>query len=442
LRTSALLVGSLVAVCLGCAARLPSANLGERAAAAAGVREAVVLRSHGEPLDVTSAGAALPLDHAVALTLRHDPRVQAALARVRAAESDARQARLLPNPMMSVMVRFPEGGGEAMIEAGLMADVVAVLTQPRRVSAADHRLRSACEDALGAVLDALDEVRQQYAAAQAADARAGLLRDRRATAQRLVDVARSLVESGRAPSAELLAAEAGVDEIDADAFEVSAEAHHQRLALARLVGEPSSPGHWELDPPAAVAAPGLSEAQWVDLALRRRPEVQAARWQLAALGDESALAATGVLEGTSAGAGAERDEGWHVGPSVMFPLPLFDWGRDRRDKAKAARVEARHKLTQARRQAVEDVRRAVVELSSAQAALEVVQSRLIPHQQQRRERAQAAFESGVTGLTPVLMAEQDLQKAVRQRIELRLKAAAALSRLHRAAGGATAGGPQ
>jgi outer membrane protein TolC len=85
---------------------------------------------------------------------------------------------------------------------------------------------------------------------------------------------------------------------------------------------------------------------------------------------------------------------------------------------------------------VEDVRRAVVELSSAQAALEVVQSRLIPHQQQRRERVQAAFESGVTGLTPVLLAEQDLQKAIRQRIELRQKAAAALSRLHRAAGGA------
>jgi outer membrane protein TolC len=421
----------------GCAARLPSADLGERAAAATGVQGAIAFQSRGEPLNVTSAGAALPLEHAVMLTLRHDPRVQAALARVRAAEAEARQARLLPNPIVSVMYRFPEGGvGEAMIDASIMADVVAVLTLPRSVSAADHRLRAACEDALAAVLDALADARQQYAAAQAADAQVELVRDRRATARRLADVARSLVETGNASSAELLAAEAGVDELDAEAFEVSAEAHHQRLALARLIGEPSSPARWTLDPPAAVVAPALSEADWIDRALRRRPDVRAARWQLAALGDESALAATGVLEGTSAGVSAEREERRRVGPSVMFPLPLFDWGRDRRDRAKAMRIEGRHKLTQARRQAVEDVRRAVVELSSAQAAMDVVQSRLIPHQQQRRERAQAAFESGVTGLVPVLMAEQDLQKAIRQQIELRQKAAGAIARLHRAAGGA------
>ena len=423
----------------GCAARLPSHDLRSRADAATGFSGEIVFRSRGEPLDVESAGAVLPQDHAVALALRHDPRVQAALARVRAAEADAGQARLLPNPVISVMVRFPEGGGEAMIDAGLMADVVGILTRPGRVSAADHRLRAACADVLGAVLDALSDVRQQYAAAQAADALLRVVRERRAIAERQVALARSLVESGQAGQAELLAAEAEVDALDAEAFQTQVEAHLQRLALARLIGEPSSPCGWTLDPQGESEGPDTPEAAWVERALRERPEVQAARWQLAALGDEAALAGTGPFQGSSAGVSAERDGDWRTGPAVMLPLPLFDWGQARRQKARAMRIEARHKLTHARRQAVEDVRRAYADVVASRSSLAVVTERLIPRQQQRRERALASFEGGVTGMGPVLLAEQDIQEAIETRIKLREKLSSAVTRLERAAGGA--GGP-
>ena len=99
------------------------------------------------------------LDDAVERAMRHDPGLQAALARVRAALAEADQARLLPNPVLSVALRFPEAGaGKPVIEAGLAADLLSVLQQPGRIKAADHRLRAASAEALTTALDLLFEV--------------------------------------------------------------------------------------------------------------------------------------------------------------------------------------------------------------------------------------------------------------------------------------------
>ena len=436
-----LVIPSVVLLIGGCTAPVLQPALRMRADAATGIGDAVVFVARNEPLDAESpAGNALPRAEAVQLALRHDPRIQASVARLRAAQADARQARLLPNPVLSVMFRFPEGGGDPMIEAGLTADVVAVLTRPRRASAADHRLRAATAEALGSVLDTLAEVQQQYDAAQAADAQLGVLRERRAAAERLSVVTGGLVESGQARPVELLQAQAQVDELDAEIFEAVAERHHQRLALARMIGQPSAPAAWQLDKPESARAPAArtdatAEPAWVALALRQRPEVQAARWEMAAAGDDAALAPAALFEGSSLGVSAEYDQKWFTGPAAMFPLPLFDWGRDRQARVKAVRAEASHRFTLAGRKAVEDVRRALAELEAARAALDVVERRLVPRQRDRRERAQAAFESGSSGIAPVLLAEQEFQQAIGKEIALRQKAASALHRLHRAAGG-------
>src|SRR6185503_474242 len=101
------------------------------------------------------------------------------------------------------------------------------------------------------------------------------------------------------------------------------------------------------------------ESGWIASALQHRPEVQANRWELAALGDDLGAGRFGAFDGSQVGVDAERDDGWTVGPSVTVPIPLLDWGQARRAKLNAQRIEAQHRLTQARRQVVEEVRRAV-----------------------------------------------------------------------------------
>lgn len=427
----------------GCAGPVPPSDVSQRVREAAGLEEAIEFRQAGGPTDAPDDAAEtrprsgrLGLDEAVRRAVRNDPAVQAALARVRGAAADARQARLLPNPVLAVVFRFPEGGGRPDVDVGLSAELLALLQRPSRIRAADDRLRAAGEEALTGVLDVAAEVQGTYAAIQALDAQVGVLQERRLLIARLLDVARARLAAGEATQLDVLALDGQRVEVEAEALERAAERTDQRLTLARLLGQPSAEADWDLDawrPPVAETA---DEAAWVEAALEHRPEVQARAWELAALGGEAEAATLAALEGAEVGAEAEREDDWSVGPALAVPLPLFDWGGARHAKARAARTEARHKLVEARRRVVEEVRRALAALAASRSALELVQSQLLPVQRRLREQAEAAYRAGNADTTVVLQAEQSLQEANAKLIELQRKHSEALYRLHRAAGGA------
>jgi outer membrane protein TolC len=372
---------------------------------------------------------------AVRLAVEHDPRIQTAAARVRTALADAGQSRLLPNPVLNVAVMLPEGGGRPVINASLSEDLLALVTLPRRVSAADHRLRATSAEAVQAALDVVAEVQERYASVQALDQRVAVLRDRQALVNRLLELARSRLRAGEAGRLDVITLDAERAALEADLIERSGELRDQRLALARLIGRPSDDAAWSVTPWEPADAPVADERAWVEAALRHRPEVQAQRWELAALGDEAAIAGWGIFDGASAGASAQRDPDWAVGPSASVPVPLFDWGQARRERAEALRVEGHHKLTQVRRQVIEDVRRAYAAVASARAAVAKVRDELVPLQDRRREQAEASYKAGAADITAVLLAEQQSQEVKERLVELRQKLATATSQLQRAVGG-------
>ena len=95
-----------VAIALtGCHAERP--DVSAAAANLTGLENAITFRETPEPItaDTPVPETLTPLQ-AVRMSLAHDPRIQAALARVRMAEADANQARLLPNPILTIDVRF------------------------------------------------------------------------------------------------------------------------------------------------------------------------------------------------------------------------------------------------------------------------------------------------------------------------------------------------
>jgi outer membrane protein TolC len=185
-----------MALLCGCA-HAPPRDAFERDAAAAGISEPIEFVTTGMPTDVEVVDETrLTHDDAVRRTLRNDPAVQAALARSRAALAEAQQARLLPNPVLSVAFRFPEGGGNTVVEAGLAADLLSLLNKPRQVSAADLRLRAASSEALTTVLDTLADVQERYATVQSLDAQVVTLRERQRLIQKLLELARARVQVG------------------------------------------------------------------------------------------------------------------------------------------------------------------------------------------------------------------------------------------------------
>jgi len=422
----------LIVFLSGCAATRPDPQAEATAVHALGLNGAITFRTEGGPLDEPAAGSALTLADAVHRAVMTDPGLQAALARVRIAIAGADQARLLPNPVLSIVLRW--GPGKAQIEASLAQELIQALQIPRRASAADNRLRQAAADAVTTALDVAAEVQERYASVQAMDTLIPLLQERLTLLRRLTETARARLEAGEGTRTDVTILDAQRVELEVEIAAAELQRREERIRLARLIGEPSSAAAWTLEPWSAPVLIAEPESQWVDLALTNRPEVQAVAWELAALGDDYALARLLPWEGAGAGIEAERDDDWFVGPSVSTPLPVFDMGQASRARVTAEQVEARHNLTLAKRRVVEEVRVAYQTLAAGRANLDRIRNELIPLQQQRRQVTEDVYLVE-RDITPLLLAEQDLRTAQASAIDAERQAAIALIRLQRAVGG-------
>lgn len=434
----------LIASCVvaGCAAPRPEVAPERAIADAVALDAAITLRVEEEPLDaelVADAGDAssvLTLRAALASGLTASVELQAALARVQRALAAADEARLFSNPVLDVVLRAPTDGGRSVVEVAPSLGIAALLERPRKSSAADARLRGAVARAVTEALDVAAEIAERYAEAQALDELVQRLVERRALLAKLVDVARSRLAFGEATRVDVTTLEAQSVELDLELARRSGEREQARLALARAIGRPSDAATWTLDAWAPLPIGVESERAWIEAALAHRPEIAERRWELAALGDEEALALLTPSDGASAGLAGERDGTWSFGPAVSAPLPILDDGTARRNVVRAEIVAARHELVRVQRDVVEDVRRAHAAFAAARRELARVERELVPVQRARREQVEAIYLAGQADLTAVLLAEQDLQAAQTELVELEREAAVQRVRLERAAGGA------
>jgi cobalt-zinc-cadmium efflux system outer membrane protein len=427
--------------CLLAACRIapPRVSPEEDVASATGLANAVRFHVEGGPIDASGSEApSLGLSDAVRMALATDPGLQAALARVRVTQAEAELAGLLPNPILDLVLRFPEGGGKASIEAGLGADLLAILQRPRRASAAGHRLRRESALALSAALDLLAEVQERYAEAQALEELVRVLERRSELFERLREVAEARLDLGEGTLHEVTTLDSERTELAVELAQRRRELRVARLALARRIGEPSSAADWVLDPWSAPAGVPAEERPWMEAALAARPEILALEWEIRAREDDEVLAGGQAFEGASVGLDAERDDDWSAGPALATPLPLFGGGGARRERARMLTSEERHRLTEAQRTVVEEARTALVGLVGAQADLERVVQDLVPLQQRRRDQIEEAYRVGHVDVTALLFADQALQGTQARRIGLERELSAALYRLQRAVGGPSA----
>ncbi|MEX0774918.1 MAG: TolC family protein [Phycisphaeraceae bacterium] len=427
----------LIATVGGCAVNPPWPNPQQLAEQAAGVEGAIELRLEGEPIDAQAAhDGQLSMAEAIRQSLHHDPGVQIALARVRAALAEAHQARLLPNPVVSVVLRWSESGGSPTVEAGIAADLLSLLRRPGEIDAADQRLGAASTQVVTAVLDVLAQTQNRFVQIQALDDLLPVLDERGKLLDRLVTLARQRLEGGEGTRLDMTTLQAQRVDLDIEIAERQIEQRTARLALARLIGQPSADAAWTLDRWLLPEQPIGDESPWIRAALAHRPEIQAKVWEIQALGADLRLTRWALFEPIEGGIESERDAGeWSLGPAATVPLPLFDWGQAKREAAQAALLESLHGLTATRRQVVEDVRSAHLSHTRLFEAYRTARDRLIPLLQQRLGEAESAFRAGQSDVTPLILAEQDLQAGRTRLIDLERRAAESLVALYRAVGG-------
>jgi outer membrane protein TolC len=431
-------IGWLLLLCAlaGCHAQRP--DISAATARLTGLDNAIVFRSFAEPLVAQPATGTLTPEQAVRLALLHDPRVQSAMAKVRVAEAEANQPRLLPNPILGIDIRFPAApNASTVFEPTLAADLVSLLSKPALISAADNRLRGAAADAVTTVLDVIAEVQQAYAGTRSVDNEIANSQRRLDLLQQLRTLAQKRLDAGDATRLDVLTLDSQLMQSTLAISDFQLQRATERLTLARLVGQPLSNGEWELSPWAPPPMTSIApESAWIDAAMLNRPEITSKVWELKALGGDLTVAALAPLQGGEVGVHAERDPAWRVGPTLLTPLPLFDWGQAGRAKVKALTIAARHDLALQRFLVIQDVRIAYATYINAQRSLADAQTKLLPLQQKQLEQARLSYQAGEVDLTTLLLAETDLEITLSKIIELQEKVTVAVVKLQRAAGGA------
>jgi outer membrane protein TolC len=409
------------------------------AARLTGINNAITYLQPGQATaSVPGPGELLTVEQAIRLALARDPRIQASLAKVRVAEAEANQVRLLPNPILVIDLRFPVShGSNTAFEPSLTADLLSLLQKPATIAAADHRLRASAATALITVLDVMSEVQQAYASARSIDVEIDNAERRGQRLAKLRDLAQKRLEAGEATRLDVLTLDSQVMQSTLDLSDLRIQRVQERLTLARLLGEARSNATWRLaqwEPPPETML--TAEGAWIDAAIRHRPEITSRVWELRALGEDLSAISFPPLQGGEMGVHAERDPDWRVGPTMTVPLPIFDFGQAARAKVRAQRIAARHDLAEQQLEVIQDVRLAYAGYIHARRALADTQGSLLPLQRAQTDQAQLAYTAGEADLTTLLLAENQLELTLAKVVELEEKVTVARLKLQRAAGGA------
>lgn len=399
------------------------------------------------PEGAAADSVSLTLATAQDLGLRSSRTVSVVREAAAAAAARARQAAVFPNPVLSY-ARENTSAGAARNAQGIIA-----FEQPIEpgLRAARRRAASLRAEAATALLrrsedEVLHDVARAFARVMEADRRARLATDAAAVFERA-----QRVSDARFAAGDISGYAQGRIHLETARYralraEAGLERRRARLALAELlvVGDaPMAPDAFRLDT-IDVATSGLhsmeSAESLVALALRRRPDLSAARLEAESRTADAHLAARERIPTASVRAGMKTEEGSALGTlrgfvlGVALPLPLWD---RRTSAVQAADADAREALALARlleRRVELEVREALSALDALEDQLAALTPALGALASATVRAAEAAYTEGEIPLVEWLDAVRARQEAEASLAALRAESIIRRSALDRAIG--------
>jgi cobalt-zinc-cadmium efflux system outer membrane protein len=380
----------------------------------------------------------LSLVEAPRLALTHSRELQAEFQEIGIAHADWVQSRLLSNPSLDVLWRFPTDGGRSMLEAVLGLELLELWRIPARAEAAQQQLEATALRIARSAGVLLAETRMAYHAGVAAAELERVAAENVALTARSSEAVQDLHAAGAADVFEVNLARGPWLAAQLDHRRARTEAAERLRDLARLLSlEQSLDGLRLTDPLPEPAAGDVDVEALVQLALESRLDLRALSASIDALEARAREEGRKSWGDLAAGPAVERPAesgGNLVGPSLEWTVPLFD-----QNQAQVARVDfelARMlKLREAARVAVaQDVRSSAERVDAAASNLEFHDQELLPQAARSVVMARESYAAGRTTLVTLIEVQRRLLEARRSHVILRLEAASSASELQQRVG--------
>lgn len=287
----------------------------------------------------------LAVDEAVQIALLNNRELQALYSDLGVAQADLVQAGLLSNPIFDGAIKWPTAGGKPELELGAVMNFLDIFYVPLRKRVAAARFEEAKARVSGAVLDFAARARARFFLHQANEQTLEL---RQTVLQALTasfEIARRLHEAGNTTDLEFARERAQLENARLALRSAEVAVRQSREELNTFMGLWGQETGWETDrrlpeiPAQPVAVEDIER-----VALTRSVDLLHARQRLLSVGEQLGFNRwTALVPELHGGVEGERADGsWEVGPTLEFPIPLFDQGQARIGRAAAELRRAQH----------------------------------------------------------------------------------------------------
>ncbi|MBL7185937.1 MAG: TolC family protein [Phycisphaerae bacterium] len=365
----------------------------------------------------------LSQDEAVALALWNNARFQADLATLGFARADLVEARMLSNPVFSLL--FPVG--PKLLETNLSFAIDVLWQRPHRIAAAKLDSQGLSENLVEHGLALIRDVRIAYADLRSAREHARLAREDAELRVQMAELAQVRLRAGHI--SDLEASFAQIDSLRADdaAKRSSQQATVARQELCALLGLIAENTTFHIA--ASDTASGSTEP--IDAILKRalaaRPDLRAAELAIEAAGERLGWEKSKVYNLIAIIDGDDKGkDSLTVGPGLAVEVPVFNRNDGKTARAKARLEQAVREYEAVRQGIILQVRQAHTQYISAHDEFESWDADIVPSWQTAVERTEKALAAGQVTYLSVLQARMGLVAACVRRAE-------SAGRLHRAA---------
>ena len=408
---------------------------------------------HFEPRPLTpDADSRVRLEQVIDLALENNRGLRADLETIGQAKADLVQAGLLPNPVLSLMVRFPEAGGRASFDFGLMQELADLWLIPSRKQAAQAMLRQKLLSFTDGAIALVADVKSRYHQLQYQDRALELQQQNLEILRQALEVAQIRLKAGESTLLDVNLLRSRYQETELMLVEARSDFQMTQRMLLRFMGVARAPDDWRPEPlpDAPPAALSGDEETYIDAALEQRLDAKAAWWEVQSAAAELRQEKLKFIQGLGVGVGGERTEqqaqpgrniladtvreslaagrlmvpeieprsmrraerramlDFMIGPSLSVTLPVFDQNQAQVAKARYRALELRQRYEAVEQEVIEGVRTAFTERRLAEARTQFYRGSLLPIQESNLQLAQAAYQAGKEPVLTVLLAQEEL----------------------------------
>jgi cobalt-zinc-cadmium efflux system outer membrane protein len=366
--------------------------------------------ANAQPVDVT-------MDQAVQLYREHSPKLAAARAGVAVTEADVVEARIYPNPSVSVGVGGTVHGtatsGDSIAQAEL--DIPVLLgKRGARTRAAEHRVTAQTARVTADAAEGTREVRQRFIELLAAQERVTALAAAAEDAHRVREIVAGRAQAGAKSPYDLERTDLAVATVENRLADAETERHGAQDQLAEAIGIPSWHPHalGEFRPSAPPT--GMT----VELA---HPELAAVRATEATAHAEEALAhaeARPTPNLVISGYQTNGPSGIGVTFGLELPLPLFDRNQGAVARARASAHAAVLEQSATQFELQSELDRAMHVFAARRDALAKFETNAVDRLPKIRTMAEDAYRSGQGGIVELLDALDAITETRLRQIEL------------------------